>query len=434
MLGYLENWGPSIKWWDENMPGHCLMGCFKETELLKIMKSYSALNYGFSFFAKSPDPDQDGCTGYSPTKSTPPAGPCPEWDGQNIYLAKSSKQDATAVNAGTTIDKPTSSIIAISEAVRMGRMHPDGPKRVKIVLGGWSDYARIGSEANGIKAAKLYGKFVAYTFADGVDLDMEHLTPYNRMGDEFKGMIAFIKQLRIELDQVAKDWSSNAKARKAAMQAEYAALENWKKTNVKNYYESNFNYLDEVAANPVPYLEISWCTRFNAFVPKDNVWNYLYPESDIPTENYETDNEGLNLWGEAGHLIDTVNVMAYDAGGIKINMETVLNNFVAYSGDPSIAHKINIGFEPGEQAAGGAWEGLEADKQFAKFALDKGFGGAMIWAANPNPLQAPTGSTLCPQTAAAVAEIIKPQYAWGAAKWTKCTSSGWWPSLETTLV
>jgi len=410
------------------------MGCFKETELLKIMKSYSALNYGFSFFAKSPDPDQDGCTGYSPTKSTPPAGPCPEWDGQNIYLAKSSKQDATAVNAGTTIDKPTSSIIAISEAVRMGRMHPDGPKRVKIVLGGWSDYARIGSEANGIKAAKLYGKFVAYTFADGVDLDMEHLTPYNRMGDEFKGMIAFIKQLRIELDQVAKDWSSNAKARKAAMQAEYAALENWKKTNVKNYYESNFNYLDEVAANPVPYLEISWCTRFNAFVPKDNVWNYLYPESDIPTENYETDNEGLNLWGEAGHLIDTVNVMAYDAGGIKINMETVLNNFVAYSGDPSIAHKINIGFEPGEQAAGGAWEGLEADKQFAKFALDKGFGGAMIWAANPNPLQAPTGSTLCPQTAAAVAEIIKPQYAWGAAKWTKCTSSGWWPSLDTTLV
>merc|ERR1711957_6205 len=100
----------------------------------------------------------------------------------------------------------------------------------------------------------------------------------------------------------------------------------------------------------------------------------------------------------------------------------------------SISGSINIGFEPGEQAAGGAWEGLEADKQFAKFALDKGFGGAMIWAANPNPLQAPTGSTLCPQTAAAVAEIIKPQYAWGAAKWTKCTSSGWWPSLETTLV
>merc|ERR1719446_996629 len=107
------------------------------------MEPYSALNYGFSFFTQNPDPDQDGCTGFSPGKSTPPAGPCPEWDGDNIYLAKSSKQDAIAINSGTTIEKPTSSIIAISEAVRMGRMHPDGPKRVKIVLGGWSDMPEL---------------------------------------------------------------------------------------------------------------------------------------------------------------------------------------------------------------------------------------------------------------------------------------------------
>ena len=31
-------------------------------------------------------------------------------------------------------------IVAIAEAVRMARMHPAGPKRVKITLGGWSDY------------------------------------------------------------------------------------------------------------------------------------------------------------------------------------------------------------------------------------------------------------------------------------------------------
>merc|ERR1719159_1542590 len=138
LLGYLENWGPAVKWWDENMPGHCLMGCFKESELLNIMKDYSSLNYGFSLLTQKTDPDQDGCTGYSPGKDTPPAGPCPEWDGKNIYLAKASMQDSIAVNLGTTIDKPTSSIVAITEAVRMGRMHPDGPKRVKIVLGGWS--------------------------------------------------------------------------------------------------------------------------------------------------------------------------------------------------------------------------------------------------------------------------------------------------------
>merc|ERR1712203_55696 len=330
---------------------------------------------------------------------------------------------------GTTIDKPTSSIVAITEAVRMGRMHPDGPKRVKIVLGGWSDYARIGSVANGEKLAKVMGKFVAHTFADGVDIDMEHLTPYDRMGDEFDGLVSFINELRTELDDVATRWASNAGKKKAAMQAEYDALESWKKTNVAHYYETNFNYLDEVAANPVPYLEISWTTRFNAFLPEDNVWNYLYPDSEVPEKNYETDNEGLKLWPGAGKNIDTVNIMAYDAGGILINMETVLKNFVAYSGDPSIAAKINIGFEPGEQAAGGVWEGLDADKKFAKFAYDNGYGGAMIWAANPNPQQAPEGSHLGPEGAAARVDVVKPVYAWGAATWTKCTSSGWWPGL-----
>ena len=49
--------------------------------------------------------------------------------------------------------------------------------------------------------------------------------------------------------------------------------------------------------------------------------------------------------------------MAYDAAGREFNCSAILKNFVAYSGDPSIAGKINIGFEPGEQAAGGGWEG-----------------------------------------------------------------------------
>jgi len=416
------------------MPGHCLMGCFKETDLLDMMEPYSAVNYGFSFFTQNPDPDQDGCTGFSPDKTTPPAGPCPEWDGQNIYLAKSSKQDAIAINAATTIEKPTSSIVAISEAVRMGRMHPSGPKRVKIVLGGWSDYARMGTEEKGVAAAKLYAKFVAHTFADGVDMDMEHLTPYDRAGDEFKAFAAFVNTLRSELDQVATEWASNAAKKKAAMQAEYNSLEDWKKQNVKQYYETNFNYLDEVAANPVPYLEISWTTRFNAFLPEGNPWNYLTPDSPVPETNYETDYEGTKLWPQAGKNIDTVNIMAYDAGGIKFNFETILKNFVAYSGDPSIAAKLNIGFEPGEQAAGGVWEGMDVDKAAAQFALDNGYGGAMIWAANPNPVQAPTGSTLCPQVAKELNTLLKPQYAWGAGKWTKCTSSGWWPSTEDVLV
>merc|ERR1711982_308127 len=130
-------------------------------------------------------------------------------------------------------------------------------------------------------------------------IDMEHLTPYNKMGNEFDGLVAFITQLRQELDDVEKNWADNARARQAAMQSEYNSLENWKKQNVKQYYQTNFNYLDEVAANPVPKLEISWTTRFNAFLPEDDAWNYLYPDSTVPTENYATDNEGQQLWPRA---------------------------------------------------------------------------------------------------------------------------------------
>merc|ERR1712028_309507 len=231
---------------------------------------------------------------------------------------------------------------------------------------------------------------------------MEHLTPYATMGKEWEGLHSFVTTLRQELDSVAKNWVSNVAAKKAGLDSWYNSMEDWAKGNVKQYYQTTTNSLDEVAANPVPYLEISWCTRFNAFLPADNKWNYLTPESEIPSANYESDGEGERFWSRAGHNIDTVNIMAYDAGGIGINMETVLKNFVAYSGDASIAGKINIGFEPGEQAAGGQWEGLEADLKFAKFAVDNGYGGAMVWAANPSPVQAPTGATLCPQTAAAL--------------------------------
>merc|ERR1719359_1423560 len=105
-------------------------------------------------------------------------------------------QGSIAVNSETDIDAASPSILAIADVVRMGRMHPSGPKRVKITLGGWSDYARLGTAANGVKAAKLAAKLVAYTFADGIDIDMEHLTPYSGLDDEFGALIAFITALR----------------------------------------------------------------------------------------------------------------------------------------------------------------------------------------------------------------------------------------------
>merc|ERR1719321_1805303 len=190
-------------------------------------------------------------------------------------------------------------------------------------------------------------KFVAHTFADGVDLDLEHLTPYQRMGDEFNGLAAFIKAMRSELDDVASNWASNAAAKKAAMQAEYDGLEDWKKQNVKNYYETNFNYLDEVASNPVPHLEISWTTRFNAFVPDHDSFNYVKKWiRGQPKKNsapYGSDNEGTRLWPHIAEYVDTVNIMAYDAANITFDHERILQNFVEHGAQGEDQHGLRAG-------------------------------------------------------------------------------------------
>ena len=160
LLGYLENW-VDVNWWDNNIPGNCLMGCMKPAPFIEKIKPYSAINYGFAFLVQQPNPDQVGCG----TKS--PAGPCPVWDGENIYLSKAGMQGSHLVDSSTTLETSSPGAIAIGEVVRMARMHPDGPKRLKITLGGWSDYARMESAANAKKVAKLMAKAVQITCAGG---------------------------------------------------------------------------------------------------------------------------------------------------------------------------------------------------------------------------------------------------------------------------
>jgi len=41
-----------------------------------------------------------------------------------------------------------------------------------------------------------------------------------------------------------------------------------------------------------------------------------------------------------------------------------------------------MGFEPGGQAAGGKWEGMEVDKEVIEYVEDNGYGGVMFWAIN----------------------------------------------------
>jgi len=259
-------------------------------------------------------------------------------------------------------------------------------------------------------------------------------------GDEFGAFIAFVTQLRKEFEEVSADWSKTANARSKALEEQFASLPAWKqkKVSVAAFYNTTRNYLAEVAANGAPHFEISWTTRFNAFVPSDNVWNYLLPDSPKPNVNFDTDNEGKKLWPHVGHLVDTVNIMAYDAGSaagpLKLNFTTILNNFVKYGQVP--ASKINMGFEPGEQSGAGVWEGEAMDEAVAHQINQQHIaGGVAIWAVNPGSVQHPEASRLAPIEAKSMKGILKPSYAFGPApNYTKCGADGMWPGLFTRII
>lgn len=411
------------------------MGCVKPGAFLEHVEPYSTINYGFALLTAHPNASQVGCG------SRGAQGPCPVWDGENIYLADSSKADSIAVTGKTswpgvtTITDVSAGILAVADVVRLAKMHPSGAKRTKITLGGWSDYARLGSAANGVKAAKLMAKFVAYTFAQGVDIDMEHITPYAQMDDEFGALIAFITQLRVEFKSVADNWSKTANQRISALQSQSKGAKN---AAQRNWYTVNINHLKEVAALPAPHLEISWTTRFNAFVPSKDFperFNYLLPDGGFPEDdkalNFETDNEGTFFWPQVAHIVDTVNIMAYDEGQIggkpfKLDFAAILDNFAKYGNVP--AAKINLGFEPGPQAAGGKWEGKAVDVAATQeMVAKKTAGGAALWAINPTPNKY-NASVYCPDTAKALKDILKPSYAYGTAPVFTKTTNGWWPT------
>jgi len=244
---------------------------------------------------------------------------------------------------------------------------------------------------------------------------------------------AFITKLRTELDKVAENWGETAEARAAALQSEYDALEDWQKGNEGQFFTTNINYLKEVKMNGPPHLEISWTTRFNAFLPpggvvsREGVWNYLEPDSDIPDDLYATNYEGNNLM-PVMDLIDTVNVMAYDAGSLKFDFAKIIDNFAAYG--PVPISKINMGFEPGEQAAAGVWEGMDRDEEATRDIKARNVGGAMIWAINPSSEQHPKAHDLAPQLAKNLNAILNPTFAWGPAPtYTKCNpTTGYGPS------
>jgi len=325
------------------------------------------------------------------------------WDGNAIYREKD-----TSITSSSSVEKPSASVVSISEFCRMARQSPSGPKRCIIGLGGWSDWTRLGSVENAQKLSKLVAKLVLHTFADGVDMDFEHISEFRRQfGDvEVDAYIALVMGIRSEMDAITPTvWRDAAQTRIEAFNAS-------KQDDFKTWNAKQVLYLGEVVANGPPKFELVYTTRFNAFLNPDAPYDY---EKNGAGMAYLTDDEGLKLWPSLSQAFDTVNIMSYDQdAGMELDFENILTNFHEHGRVPM--QMINIGFEPGEQGGGGSWEGQAVDLAAVDFVNSGKWGGAMVWGVNPDGKDQPKAKKIQDSFVAAISSSLEyPDWPWGTA-------------------
>lgn len=394
-FGYWEDWcneNEDVSWWDDNIPGNCAAGCAIQKGMFAKIGTFNTLSYSFSTLLQQPKPDQNDCS-----------NGCSTWDGKAIYREK----DAT-ITEHSQIDRPSPSAVSISDFCRMARQYPTGPKRCIIGLGGWSDWARLGSVDNAKKLAKLVGKLVLHTFADGIDLDFEHLAEYNqKYGNvEVEAYLALVKGIRDEFDSITPEkWSS-------AIQTRISSLNASRQEDFKVWNKKMVRYLQEVDANGPPHFEIVYTTRFNAFRNPEDPFDW---ENNKAGKTYITDDEGLKIWPAVGTAFDTVNIMSYDQDAdMSLNFQKILTNFHVHGSVPMA--KLNIGFEPGEQGGGGTWEGQDKDLAVTDFVNSNNWGGAMIWGVNPDSKDQPEARKINQAFIKAISDRLEfPEWPWGSA-------------------
>lgn len=126
-------------------------------------------------------------------------------------------------------------------------------------------------------------------------------------------------------------------------------------------------------ANGMTDKKVGYTTRFNAFWDDDT-----RPDGYM---KFATDGEGLDIDKELqvldqkslSDVVDWINIMLYDelptdvggkSTGIDLEQyQVVFDHFASYEHKD----KIVMGFEPGNQAAGGIWEGAAVDEQVVNY-------------------------------------------------------------------
>lgn len=142
--------------------------------------------------------------------------------------------------------------------------------------------------------------------------------------------------------------------------------------------------------------EIIYTTRFNAFMSNSKTYGFA---------GFNSDGEGLDISNiiqqnnsTLDQVISAVNIMAYDVPPSQMpNSKTWTVDLYKTMLDTFSKHvnpaKVVLGFEPGGQAAGGVWEGMNVDKQTIDYIQANGYGGIMFWAVNQPALPPSTENT-----------------------------------------
>lgn len=136
-------------------------------------------------------------------------------------------------------------------------------------------------------------------------------------------------------------------------------------------------------ANGLSDKHISYTTRWQCFWSSEDASRY----DALP---FASDGECLDTLSNMPNKDDIswINLMMYDAGpGSAFNgaQHFDFNHYktVLEAGAAVIDRKkIVMGFEPGNQAVGGIWEGFDLDFQVIDYMKQNGYGGVFFWAIN----------------------------------------------------
>ncbi|AIT10187.1 hypothetical protein LO80_09515 [Candidatus Francisella endociliophora] len=286
----------------------------------------------YSFLTLDPNPNPD-----SPADK--------EWNGTAVYESMTRHNVLDVMKQypdGTPAYQRTDNWMRSRIDALIDSTHKNNSKFIW-ALGGWSDLQQTISPA---QVDELVNQLVDLlkVSGDGIDFDWEHI------------------------NQLANGQPNpNAKEEQAVLA------------------ETMLKLRQKLDAEGMQDKQIGYTTRFNAFMADSS--KYGFP-------GFNSDGEGLAIddWLRAhgsslNKVVNWVNIMAYDVGpsympnGQTWNMNVykdVLNTFSSRV-DPNL---VILGFEPGYQAAGGVWEGMEVSKQAINYLAGENYGGSMFWAIN----------------------------------------------------